>query len=87
MSRPHVVISRADVRRLSAPLLEIAPGDVVTPVRAWRQASVAGRGGAELQAGARYTVAKVKGGFSGAWVSLAERPGETLPAHLFAKAD
>jgi hypothetical protein len=86
MSRSHVVVSKADARKLSAPLLEIASGAVVTPIQAWRQASVMRPGAAELHMGARYTVARVEGGFSGAFVTVVEQPGEMFPAHLFARA-
>lgn len=86
MPRSRFVISTADARKLAAPLLEIAPGAVVTPTRAWRQASLVREGAAELHVGARYAVTHVEGGFSGALVSVAEQPGEKFPAHLFAKA-
>ena len=69
-----------------APLLEIAAGDVVTPVYAWVQASAVRLGGAELHVGARYTVASVEGGFAQAFVTLVEQPAEKFPAHLFARA-
>lgn len=86
MSRSHVVISTADAKKLAAPTLEICDGAVVTPVHAWRQASATRPGAAELHVGAHYVVARVFGGFGGAFVTLAEQPGEKFPAHLFAKA-
>ena len=86
MSRSRIVISKADARKLASPTLEIAPGDAVTPVHEWKQASVIRQGAAHLDIGARYTVAKVEGGFSAAFVTLAEQPGEKFPAHLFARA-
>ncbi len=86
MSKPHVAISKADARKLAGPALEIAPGDVVTPVHDWKQASVVRYGAAQLVVGARYAVAKVFGGYSGAFVELVDGPGDKFPAHLFVKA-
>ena len=87
MSHPRVIISVADARKLAAPLLEIAPGDKVTPVREWRQDSARSPYPAELRFGACYIVARVEGGYSGAFVTLEDQPGERFPAHLFAKAN
>lgn len=77
----------ADARRLAAPVLEIAPGDAVTPIHDHQQASHTRQSVVGLRVGARYTVAGVEGGFSGAFVTVAEQPGEKFPAHLFARAE
>ncbi len=86
MSRSHVVVSKADARKMKGPALEIAPGAVVTPIHDYVQASHDRQRVVGLRLGARYVVAALEGGFAQVFVTLAEQPGEKFPGHLFAKA-